>query len=200
MTPITPETHLRLFLAGPMTGILKWNRPAFRAAAAALREAGFQVCDPSENFGGDTTLPRRDYLRETVRQVTEAYALAVLPGWGLSAGARLEVAVARALEMPVVDAATLLPTPPPCPRAGVPAGWVQVPDPADPDYRSWVRGDMRVTEYAAWACVCEVSIGGGSHRLMAVFHGPPAEAMAWLDGGGLVPPPRAGGRDAEGGL
>lgn len=42
----------RLYLAGPMTGLPDFNYPAFHAAAAAWRAAGWTVANPAENFNG----------------------------------------------------------------------------------------------------------------------------------------------------
>jgi hypothetical protein len=92
-----------------MTGIENWNYPAFHAAAAHLREAGHEVMSPAENFNGDQSLPWDTYLRTALRQVTLAEAIAVLPGWANSKGAALEVAVAAALGMAILDAESLTP-------------------------------------------------------------------------------------------
>lgn len=86
-----------LYLAGPMTGIEDYNYPAFHAAAAQLREAGYVVVNPAENFAGDQSLPWETYLRTAICQVTECDGIALLPGWQESKGAKLEVRVAGAL-------------------------------------------------------------------------------------------------------
>lgn len=91
--PIMPT----LYLAGPMTGLPDYNRPAFHDAAAQLRAAGFAVLNPAE-----TELPPgqdswANYMRAGLRQVLEADALALLPGWDRSNGAQLERHVATRL-------------------------------------------------------------------------------------------------------
>jgi hypothetical protein len=94
----TPE---KIYLAGPMSGIPDWNYPAFDQAAMRLRAAGYEVKNPADNHGRRTDLPRATYLRTAVRQVTRCRAIALLPGWEESPGARLEVAVAEELGLPV---------------------------------------------------------------------------------------------------
>ena len=39
----------RVYIAGPMTGLPAFNYPAFHAAAATLRQAGYVVENPAEN-------------------------------------------------------------------------------------------------------------------------------------------------------
>jgi hypothetical protein len=53
----------RIYIAGPMTGLVEHNFPAFHAAADRLRKAGWDAVNPAENFGGRTDLPRETYLR-----------------------------------------------------------------------------------------------------------------------------------------
>lgn len=80
---------------GPMTGLPDFNFPAFREAAKALRALGWEVEDPSEHFGGSTDLPRYKYLAaDVVSLVTKCDAIAFLPGWWESEGAKLEAQIA----------------------------------------------------------------------------------------------------------
>lgn len=103
------STVKRVYIAGPMTGIPEFNYPAFNAAAARWREAGFEVINPAENEGGDTSLPYAYYMRQDIGHVLSVDALAVLPGWQSSRGASLEVSIARILDYPVYDADTFMP-------------------------------------------------------------------------------------------
>ncbi len=99
----------RIYLAGPMTGLPESNFPAFRDAAGRLRDAGWEVINPAENFGGRTDLPRSSYLRADLSLLLQCGAMALLPGWEDSQGAKLEYAIARELDMTLLDADTLEP-------------------------------------------------------------------------------------------
>lgn len=90
-----------LYVAGPMSGYPEHNYPAFRAVTSHLRAEGHTVLCPTENFGGDRTLPKAVYMLEDLRMVLEADAIALLPGWQDSEGARLEALVARETAKPV---------------------------------------------------------------------------------------------------
>jgi len=98
------DTEDAVYLSGPMTGLPDFNRPAFHAAAAALRAQGYVVINPAEvDLGPDATWAdyMRVHLAEIARRVTQVF---VLPGWESSRGAQLEVHVARSLGLPVVPA------------------------------------------------------------------------------------------------
>ena len=100
--PTDADTEDAVYLSGPMTGLPDFNRPAFHAAAAALREQGHVVINPAEvDLGPDATWVdyMRVHLAEIARRVTQVF---VLPGWEGSRGAQLEVHVARSLGLPVV--------------------------------------------------------------------------------------------------
>ena len=99
----------RIYVAGPMTGLPEHNFPAFHAAAARLREAGWEAVNPAENFGGRTDMPRETYLRADILLLAQCEAIAMLPGWQESRGAKLEYLLARELGMPIYDAETLQP-------------------------------------------------------------------------------------------
>jgi hypothetical protein len=97
----------RIYISGPMTGREDHNFPAFNAAAERFRRAGWEVADPSKNFGGRTDLPRESYIRADVILLARCDAIAMLPGWQSSRGALLEHAIARELKMDVYDAETM---------------------------------------------------------------------------------------------
>lgn len=105
---------MRIYLAGPMTGLPDFNFPAFHAAAARLRAQSHHVINPAENFNGDKTREYGEYICAALMQVMSLrglphVAVATLTGWQNSTGAWLEINLARALKIPVVDAVTLEP-------------------------------------------------------------------------------------------
>jgi len=97
----------RIYIAGPMTGLPEHNFPAFHAAAQRLQEAGWETVNPAENFDGRTDLPRETYLRADIELLATCDAVAMLPGWEDSRGAKLEYLIAWELAMPILDAQTL---------------------------------------------------------------------------------------------
>jgi hypothetical protein len=104
---------MRAYLSGPMTGLPAFNFPAFHEAARFLRSQGHEVVSPAELDEADDVKPGMrpwaEYLRRDLAALLGCEAVAVLPGWRDSKGASLEVHVASALGMPVLDARTLEP-------------------------------------------------------------------------------------------
>jgi len=92
---------MRLYIAGPMTGLPEFNIPAFNAAEAALNAAGFETRNPARHGAGEPGLEWSDYMRRDIPDLLECDAVALLPGWGASRGATLEVHIAETLGMPV---------------------------------------------------------------------------------------------------
>jgi len=84
---------VKIFFAGPMSGIQDYNLPAFAAATEQLREPGHR--------GVIDGFTWRDYLRDSLMLLLTCEAVALLDGWETSRGAQLEVHVARALTMPI---------------------------------------------------------------------------------------------------
>lgn len=89
---------LRLYLSGPMQGMPGHNLPAFERARTRLRRAGYLVTCPAE-LGHVEDWEWADYLRRDIRELLDCHAVAVLPGWQDSKGARLETHVADELGM-----------------------------------------------------------------------------------------------------
>ena len=118
----------RLYLSGPMTGLPDLNRPAFHAAAQALRARGYTVISPPEvdrtpieqalstqrgllDYLPELPRDRREWclwLRADIAQLVTCHALAYLPGWERSDGAHAEITVAKLLHMPITPVADLL--------------------------------------------------------------------------------------------
>lgn len=90
---------MRIYIAGPMTGLPDFNYPVFREAESVLRALGYEVESPHHNGGGDTSQPWQWYMRAALRQMLSCDGVALLPGWEMSSGATLEHFVARALGM-----------------------------------------------------------------------------------------------------
>ena len=101
-------TPQRLYIAGPMSGLPDFNHPAFHQAAADLRAAGYIVTNPAEN-GLPIDSPWIDHMRRDITlMMARANAVALLPGWAQSRGARAEVRLARGLGWPVMSKAEWL--------------------------------------------------------------------------------------------
>jgi hypothetical protein len=115
----------KVYVAGPMRGIPEFNFPAFNAAAAALRKIGCKVFNPAErdierhkgvdiskgNATGDEKqaaatygFSLRDALGDDLAFICKyADAVALLPGWQNSKGAKAEHATADALGLVIVE-------------------------------------------------------------------------------------------------
>ena len=96
---------MRLYVAGPMSGLPAYNYPAFDRASRSLRLAGYEVENPAENPACEDWV---GYMRLSLVQISKVDGLAVLDGWPLSRGATLEVHIAHALLLPVLTVARWL--------------------------------------------------------------------------------------------
>lgn len=114
---------MNIYLAGPMRGYPEFNFPAFFKAAAELRAEGHSVFNPAErdiqrdgvNWGdkvpdGDIVksealgFDRRVAIFDDLSYIIhEADAIALLPGWENSKGARAERATAEFLDLEIIE-------------------------------------------------------------------------------------------------
>jgi hypothetical protein len=107
---------MKIYLAGPMSGIPQFNIPLFREATELLRKRGYEVVSPAEvdeqhglpnallmtfENGDITALEKQsgqtwgDMMARDVKIIGDGGItdIVVLPGWENSKGARLEVFV-----------------------------------------------------------------------------------------------------------
>ena len=113
-----------IYIAGPMTGHEAYNHRAFAAAQEFLQSMGWNAVTP---FASNSVVWQRHYGRdfdpytdacdygepilnemiaEDIGALCRAYAIALLPGWENSRGARIELVISLNLGKPVYDAMT----------------------------------------------------------------------------------------------
>ncbi len=105
---------MKIYIAGPMSGVADFNFPLFFETEAQLKELGYEVINPARNDGetlekalenaGSPERPRKSwthYMRIDLGSVVSVDALCLLPDWQKSKGARLEVHVAQELGIPI---------------------------------------------------------------------------------------------------
>lgn len=124
-TSTNNSRYRKVYLAGPMSNIPYFNFPAFIDAAGRLRKEGYHVFNPAENdiekygnfwkncpngtheeagVNGDHIPTYREVLKIDLNWILDnAEAIALLPGWKNSKGARAEMALAECLGLEVID-------------------------------------------------------------------------------------------------
>ena len=103
---------MKIYVAGPMTGLPEWNHPAFNAAAAELRAAGHEAVNPAEmgeKYGTADEInadPQKlaDLILEELDAVATCDAIYLLPGWEKSPGTRRELKVALDHKLEIIVA------------------------------------------------------------------------------------------------
>jgi len=119
-------SRMRVYVAGPMTGIAQFNFPAFDHAAKVLRALDYDVVSPAELDSPETRAlaiaspdgdPSHyaqgdswgDFLARDVKLIADEgiEAIVTLPGWQKSRGARLETFVGRLCGLTIYEYASL---------------------------------------------------------------------------------------------
>ena len=89
---------MKVYLSGPMTGLPDYNRPEFNRVAAILRDMGHEVFNPAE---AEQPILYRVALASGLMWICEeADGIVSLRGSADSPGARAEIEVAAACEIP----------------------------------------------------------------------------------------------------
>lgn len=89
---------MKLYIAGPMTGLPEFNYPAFMDAERRLIEAGYEVENPARP-GQVDGWTWRDYMKRGISQLVLCDGVALLPGSEKSWGACIERDLAMSLGM-----------------------------------------------------------------------------------------------------
>lgn len=97
----------RTYLAGPMSGHLDLNFPAFHAEAARLRALGYTVVNPAE-LNPDPAMDWAEALAADFIHLEHCDSIALLPDWEKSRGANREYGYALGRGFTVVMAADLV--------------------------------------------------------------------------------------------
>jgi hypothetical protein len=100
-----------IYISGPMSNTPNSNFEAFDNAEKQLVKLGYSVLNPhkicdelnTKFFGMGKSPEYEDYLKEDILQMlSKCDKVLVLPGWGQSKGAKLEIANAIACGLDVV--------------------------------------------------------------------------------------------------
>lgn len=90
---------MKIYIAGPMTGLAEFNRPAFMFTAARLTGRGHVALNPAVLPDG---LTQAQYMDICLAMLRCAHAIYLLDGWEKSAGARAEKALAEKLRLEII--------------------------------------------------------------------------------------------------
>ena len=91
---------MKVYIAGPMTGLPHFNRPAFNQAALNLSFDKHVPLNPAILPDG---LTEADYMAVGLTMLQRADAIYLLTGWQFSAGARAEHALALKLGLEIIE-------------------------------------------------------------------------------------------------
>ena len=105
---------MKIYIAGPMTGVEDFNFPLFFETEEKLKELGYETLNPATNDGASLEVAIQNaisasangatwssYMRLDLSNLCLSDAVCVLPNWKSSKGASLEVQVAQALGLPI---------------------------------------------------------------------------------------------------
>jgi hypothetical protein len=91
---------MKIYIAGPMTGLKDFNYPAFNKASELLRGKGHEIENPAENPKPECN-SWSGYMRMSIVQIVKCDGVALLPGWWRSKGATTECFIAWRLGMKI---------------------------------------------------------------------------------------------------
>lgn len=90
---------MKIYIAGPMSGLIEFNRPAFMFTAEKLTGRGHTALNPAILPDG---LLQAEYMDICLAMLRCAHAIYLLDGWEKSAGARAEKALTEKLRLEII--------------------------------------------------------------------------------------------------
>lgn len=93
---------MKLYVAGPMSGLPRFNYPVFDLVTNALRSRGYEVVSPAETELDHETATYDDFMREGLSNMLKCDGVAVIEGHLQSKGAMYECKIARDTKMPIL--------------------------------------------------------------------------------------------------
>lgn len=112
---VSSWSGLTVYIAGPISGDLVGNIPAFFEAEDRLRAAGHSTFNPARADGSRTAEDAvaaaldlsdktwADYMRQGITGLMRCTAIALLDGWGRSRGAMIEQTLAASMGYALID-------------------------------------------------------------------------------------------------
>lgn len=112
----------KVYISGPMTGIPDYNRSEFKKAEDKFTQMNFEVINPHNLFTKEELdeifskvkskeITEEDawgiFMKRDIEHLMKCDFVAILPYWETSRGANLELANAKAVKMPIINADTL---------------------------------------------------------------------------------------------
>lgn len=85
----------RVYISGAISGQPDLNRPAFEAAAKALRASGYTAVNPFDVCPNPASW--EEAMRADVKALMDCDGIVLLPGWERSRGATIEARLAADL-------------------------------------------------------------------------------------------------------
>jgi hypothetical protein len=103
------DRKLTIYIAGPITGQDGYNHEAFYRAEIDWKQKGWAVINHIELDEGFFEGEWLSYILRDLPYVEKADAIAMLPGWETSSGARIERLVAEKLNKRVYESRAVIP-------------------------------------------------------------------------------------------
>lgn len=92
---------MKTYISGPITGLpIEQARKNFADAEARLKSAGMEVVNPM-TLPHDHDKTWRSYMIECISELVKCDAIFMLHGWKNSKGARLELHIAKSLNLKI---------------------------------------------------------------------------------------------------